>query len=133
VSGQPPVDPARLSSRALVQAYEQLINRHDFDLLAGLIASDAVFWFSDGSHRGLAAIRVAFEATWASLGNETYWLDRLDWLTESDTAAACIYCFNWRAEQGGRPISGTGRGTTVLRRAELGWQIVHEHLSGPGR
>lgn len=53
------------------------INRHDFSLLAGLIADDASFWFSDGTHQGLPEIRAAFEHTWQSLGNETYWLDDL--------------------------------------------------------
>ena len=71
----------------VLKAYEERINRHDFDLLVDLIAPDAVFWFSDGSHRGLADIRSAFERTWRSLQNETYWLDQLEWLAVGDHAA----------------------------------------------
>ena len=122
-------DPARLTPQALLQAYEQRINQHDFALLADLIASDAIFWFSDGSHRGIEAIRAAFEATWIALSNDTYWLTELQWVAEGDRAAACAYRFHWRSEQNGRPISGTGRGTSVLRLAASGRQIVHEHLS----
>lgn len=117
------------SPQGLLEAYQQRINQHDFDLLAGLIAPDAVFWFSDGSHQGIDAIRAAFEQTWAALGNETYWLDQLEWIADGDPAAACIYRFNWQAQQNGRPVAGTGRGTSVMRRTGMGWRIVHEHLS----
>jgi ketosteroid isomerase-like protein len=94
-----------------------------------LIALDAVFWFSDGSHRGLPAIRAAFEATWAALGNDSYWLDDIEWLAEADTAAVCLYRFNWRGTADGRAISGHGRGTTAFALIDGQWRIVHEHLS----
>ena len=118
-----------MSARDALKAYELDINRHDFDLLVELIAPDAVFWFSDGSHRGTAAIRAAFEQTWRNLHNETYWLDEVEWIADGDIAAACTYRFNWKADDNGQSISGSGRGTTVLRRAGGRWQIVHEHLS----
>ena len=118
-----------MTSREVLKSYELYLNRRDFDTLADLIAPDAVFWFSDGSHRGIAAIRAAFEATWRALPEETYWLDELEWLAETDRAAACTYRFNWRATRNGQPISGAGRGTTVLHHNGDRWQIVHEHLS----
>jgi ketosteroid isomerase-like protein len=118
-----------MTARDVLKSYEVLLNRRDFDALAELIAADAVFWFSDGSHRGLAEIRAAFDATWRALPEEIYWLDQLEWLAEGDLAAACAYRFNWRAVRNGEPISGTGRGTTVLSRSGGRWQIVHEHLS----
>jgi hypothetical protein len=58
------------TARDLLRAYEQRINTHNFDRLVDLIAPDAVFWFSDGSHQGIGAIRAAFERTWLSLSNE---------------------------------------------------------------
>ena len=118
-----------MTSREVLKSYELYLNRRDFDTLADLIAPDAVFWFSDGSHRGIAAIRAAFEATWRALPEETYWLDELEWLAEAGRAAACTYRFNWRATRNGQPISGAGRGTTVLHHNGDRWQIVHEHLS----
>ena len=115
-----------MSARDVLAAYENRINAHDFDLLLDLIAPDALFWFSDGSHRGIAEIRSAFEATWRSMGDdEKYWLDQLEWIAESDTAAACIYRFNWQS----RDRSGSGRGTTVFANTSAGWRITHEHLS----
>lgn len=124
-----------MTARKVLAAYADLINRHDFDQLTDLIAPDAVFWFTDGSHRGIEAIRAAFEATWRVMGeDERYWLDELQWIAEGETAAACTYRFNWTAAPEGKPLSGSGRGTTVLKRVDDRWWIVHEHLSaGPAR
>jgi ketosteroid isomerase-like protein len=119
-----------MSAREVLEAYEDRINRHDFDLLIEFIAPDASFWFSDGTHVGIAAIREAFERTWLTLADETYWLDQREWI-EGDTAAACTYRFNWTATLDGKPASGSGRGTTVLKREGDRWWIVHEHLSTP--
>lgn len=122
-----------MTARDTLAAYELRINRHDFDEVAELIATDAVFWFSDGSHHGIEEIRAAFERTWRALTEETYWLDEVSWIADGDEAAACVYRFNWQAVIDGRPASGSGRGTTVLRCADGRWQIVHEHLSAyPG-
>lgn len=115
----------------VLAAYEDRINRHDFDLLVPLIASDTTFWFSEGSYAGIDAIRGAFERTWASLNNDTYRLDGRDWIARGETVAACTYRFHWSTTVDGKPVSGEGRGTTVLRLGADGWRIVHEHLSSP--
>jgi ketosteroid isomerase-like protein len=114
-----------VNAQDTLKAYELRINQHDFDLLVELIAPDALFWFNDGSYRGIAEIRAAFERTWASFPLEAYWLDQLTWIAEGDVAAACTYRFNWRSGEN----SGSGRGTTVLAHTNTGWRIVHEHLS----
>ena len=117
----------------ILAAYEERINRHDFDLLVPLITPDATFWFTDGSYSGHAAIRAAFERTWATLNNDTYRLENRRWLAQGDAAAACSYHFVWTTTVDGKPLSGGGRGTTVLRRAFGSWLIVHEHLSADPR
>lgn len=114
---------------AVLALYEERINLHRFDVLVPLIAEDATFWFGDGSHQGIAAIRQAFEATWLSFVNETYWLEDLRWIARGDVAAACIYRFCWRATLDGVVQTGSGRGTSVFANRKQGWQIVHEHLS----
>jgi len=115
-----------VTARETLAAYAERINRHDFDLLTGLIAPDAIFWFSDGTHVGIAAIRRACEATWRVMGDdERYWLERHQWIADGSDAAACLYRFNWQTAT----ASGSGRGTTVLRRVDDRWWIVHEHLS----
>lgn len=117
------------TAEMVMDAYAQRINAHDFDLLEDLIDPDAVFWFSSGSHRGLPAIRSAFEATWNRLQNETYWLEDLASIASGEDSAAYLYRFSWRAEIAGVASEGGGRGTTVLARQAEGWRIVHEHLS----
>lgn len=119
-----------MTARAVLAAYADRINRQDFDLLTDLVAPDATFWFSDGTHDGIDAIRAAFEATWRIMGpDEQYWLDQHHWIAEGDTAAACTYRYNWKTTFDGKPASGFGRGTTVLRRVGDRWWIAHEHLS----
>jgi ketosteroid isomerase-like protein len=116
-----------MTARDVLAAYAERINAQDFDLLLDLIASDATFWFTSGTHRGIEAIRAAFEATWQVMGpDERYWLTDIEWVADGDAAASCIYQFNWSA----KGESGSGRGTTVLARTSAGWRIVHEHLSG---
>jgi hypothetical protein len=46
---------------AFLAEYARRTNTHQFAAVAPLIAADAVYWFSDGSHRGLDSIRLAFE------------------------------------------------------------------------
>ena len=119
-----------MTAQDVLDAYADRINRQDFSLLTELIAPDATFWFSDGTHSGIAAIRAAFEATWQVMGpSEHYWLDQLEWIADGEGAAACIYRFNWEITVEGRREAGSGRGTTVLRRVDDRWWIVHEHLS----
>jgi ketosteroid isomerase-like protein len=118
-----------MTPQDVLKQYESRINLHQFDAVAPLIAEDAVVWFNDGSFAGHEAIRGAFERTWASLADETYWLTDLRWIAVGDVAASCIYQFNWKTTIDGQEASGIGRGTTVLRKGANGWQIAHEHLS----
>jgi ketosteroid isomerase-like protein len=121
------------SAEEVMALYRARINDHDFGRLVSLVAEDAVFWFGDGSHVGLPAVRAAFEATWHRLQDETYWLEDFEWIASGNGAASCIYRFCWRATVDGVERSGQGRGTSVVREGGQGWQIVHEHLSAmPG-
>ena len=109
--------------------YQARLALHDFDALLPVIAEDAVFWFSDGDHKGIEAARRAFEAAWKAVENEVYTLEDLRWLAIGDSVASCIYNFHWKGMAAGEPVWGGGRGTTVLRKDAAGWRIVHEHLS----
>lgn len=109
--------------------YSEVINQHLFDALLQVLSDDVVFWFNSGSHRGIAAARLAFETTWSGIDDERYWLEDMNWLSDDESCACCIYRFRWQGIVGGAPADGGGRGTTVLRRETAGWVIVHEHLS----
>lgn len=112
-----------------IRAYEQATNSHDIANLRPLIASEAVYWFSDGSHRGRDAVLVAIAETFAIIRDETYRIEGLEWIARSENHAVCRYQFSWNGNIDGQPRSGTGRGTNVLVKTDEAWQVLHEHLS----
>ncbi|GER91505.1 hypothetical protein KDW_56670 [Dictyobacter vulcani] len=114
---------------AFMHAYEQRTNTHRFEEVAPLIADDAVFWFNDGSFQGKEAIRQAFEKTWAGIPEEQYAIENVQWLVDDEQAAVCVYLFRWQGKIDGQTIQGMGRGTSVLKKVNDHWQVVHEHLS----
>ncbi|MGR9463062.1 YybH family protein [Rhizobium leguminosarum] len=113
----------------LLAEYERSLAEHSFDAVESLISADAVFWFNDGSYSGHSAIRSAFEATFAAFPLERYWLENVEWIALSETSAACIYQFRWKATTSAGEVFGGGRGTTVMRIENGSWKIVHMHLS----
>ncbi|SDT33243.1 YybH family protein [Actinoplanes derwentensis] len=114
---------------AFMSWYEQATNRHDFGELAPLIAEDGTYWFSDGSHQGIDAIRAAVEKTFATILDEVYTIEGLEWVAVADELAVCRYRFRWSGTVGGEPASGAGRGTNVIVKRDGTWKMLHEHLS----
>jgi ketosteroid isomerase-like protein len=95
-----------------------------------LIDDDAVYWFSDGtSHVGKDAIERAIRRNFDAIKDETYRIGDVVWVAQSPDVAACVYRFDWSGMIGGKPASGSGRGTSVLARRGDSWVVVHEHLS----
>jgi ketosteroid isomerase-like protein len=114
---------------AFMTGYEQATNSHDIDRVAPMIAEDATYWFSDGSHRGLEEIKVAIERTFATIHDEVYEITDLEWVALGAEHAACRYRFSWTGVIDGEPRSGHGRGTNVIVRRDGEWRMLHEHLS----
>ncbi len=112
-----------------LKEYARRINTHQFDLVAPLIAEEAVFWFTDGSFLGRDSIRRAFEQTWSFIQQETYRIDNIEWIIRDSQSAACIYTFHWQGLVDGMVREGSGRGTSLLHKGSQGWQVMHEHLS----
>jgi len=57
---------------AFMKTYEEANNTHDIDRVAPMIAEDATYWFTDGSHHGLPQITAAIRGTFAAIHGETY-------------------------------------------------------------
>ncbi|MGH3254455.1 MAG: YybH family protein [Streptosporangiaceae bacterium] len=114
---------------AFIRAYEQATNSHDIAQLAPLIASDAVYWFTDGSHRGRGAVLAAISQTFATIRDEVYRINELEWISIDCSQAVCRYHFAWTGIVDGQARSGSGRGTNVLVKNDGAWQMLHEHLS----
>ncbi len=113
----------------LMDEYAARTNTHQFESVGDLIAENAVYWFREGSYRGREAIGQAFERTWAVIREEVYSVEEVEWLAVDTQTAVCIYTFRWQGMANGQSARGSGRGTSVLRNIDDGWQMVHEHLS----
>jgi hypothetical protein len=74
---------------AFVRGYEQATNSHDIARLAPLIAPEAGYWFTDGTHRGRDAILAAIAETFATIRDETYQIADLEWVAVGSTHALC--------------------------------------------
>lgn len=114
---------------AFLKQYEQANNSHEIDRVVPLIAEDAVYWFSDGSYRGLDAITGAIERTFGTIHGEKYEIKDLEWVVLAADHAVCRYRFFWTGAVDGQPRSGKGRGTNVIVRRDGAWKMQHEHLS----
>ena len=115
-----------------LRQYESVMRAHDLDGAMSMIAPDAEYWFSTGTrHAGHQNIRQAIARNFELIEQEDYRIHDIRWLVQTDACAVCLYRYTWSGTIRGQTMSGTGRGTNVLRRDDLGWQIVHEHLSKP--
>ena len=112
-----------------LKAYEHANNSHVWGNVEPFIASDATYWFTDGSYKGIETIRTAIEATFAKIQNEVYAIKDINWPLVTENEAVCTYAFSWKGVVNGQIASGNGRGTNVLKKRDGSWQIVHEHLS----
>ena len=119
-----------MSPNEFLKRYEAATGAQDLEGTLSLIAEDAIYLFSDQtSHVGKSAIKQVLVSNFASIQDETYRLDNVRWVASSDSVAACVYEFNWSGVIDGRPASGHGRGTSVIRKVEGDWLVAHEHLS----
>lgn len=114
---------------AFLRRYEQANNSHEIDRVVPLIAEDAVYWFSDGSYRGLDEITGAIERTFDAIHDEKYEIKDLEWVVLVPDHAVCRYRFFWTGVVDGQPQSGEGRGTNVIVKRDGAWKMLHEHLS----
>jgi ketosteroid isomerase-like protein len=112
-----------------LKEYENQTNTHVFENLRPLIAEDAVFWFPDGSYKGIYEIQKAFEATFSRIQDEDYHINNLEWLAIGPVLAVCVYNFHWTGVVNGKKAEGRGRGTNIVVRRNNTWQMLHEHLS----
>lgn len=112
-----------------MKKYEEAANSRNFENIKPLISENAVFWFSDGSYRGIRMIRSAFESTWNTIMDEVYSLSDMEWIHRSGSVAICIYRFVSTGKVHGEPFLATGLGTSVLVSDGSEWKILHEHLS----
>jgi len=118
-----------MDAKQVMKEYELASNSHNFENVKNLIAEDAVYWFSDGSHIGIDEIEKAFVKTFNKIKNEIYTIKNINWIVLEGNYAVCTYNFYWKGQINGKLEEGSGRGTNVLSKRNGKWQIIHEHLS----
>ncbi len=92
---------------------------------------DVCVTFSSGTvHRGLPAVRKAFEANFAAISCEKYKVSNVHWIHKGTETATYLFDFDWTGIIDGETASGGGRGTSVLVLKDQKWQLLTEHL-GP--
>ena len=121
----------RDTPEAAFERYRQLINTHDFERLAQtVIAPDALFVFTEKTHRGLSEVRAAFEQTWSVLPNEVYAMTDAQWLARDSSSALVVFRYSYRGTtKNGQVLSGGGHGTNLYKHTPAGWRLAYEHLS----
>ncbi len=111
-------------------AYERVMNARDLVAASRMIDGNAIYLFSNETvHRGRKAVLQAIANNFDSIQGETFSFANLTWFIETDEVAACIYDFSWSGLIEGKPVSGSGRGTSVLKRSGETWKVIQEHLS----
>jgi GxxExxY protein len=119
-----------MNHETALTTYVEKLNTHTWAQIAPYVTNDAVFIFTEGTFIGHAAAKAAFEKTFALIENEIFSLHNIVWTAVTEDVAACHYVFRWKGLISGQESSGGGRGTSILRRIDGRWLIVHEHL-GP--
>jgi ketosteroid isomerase-like protein len=111
------------------EVYEEASRAKRFEKLSPLVADNAVFWFVDGSFVGKPAIRQAFEDRWTRMRDEECTRTNVDWVVATYWTSACTFDFRSEHTVNDQRAAHNGRGTTLLRRIDGNWRIVHHHLS----
>lgn len=120
-----------MTPEEFVIAYEAALATQDWQAVAPLMHGDACVTFSSGAvHKGLDAVKKAFESNFAAISCEKYKVSNLHWVSQNSTQAIYLFDFDWSGILNGEPASGGGRGTSVLVNETGTWQLITEHL-GP--
>ncbi len=115
----------------LLHAYEAALATQSWERVAPLMHADVCVTFSNGkSFRGRNEVEGAFAANFAAIEDERYEISDVHWIAKDACHAACTYVFRWSGLVDGKPASGAGRGTSLMKHQGGTWLVLAEHL-GP--
>lgn len=117
--------------QTLTEFMEQyLSNSYDLAAILELVDDDAIYFFSNKSaHVGKEKVAAAIKKNFDTIQGDTYQISNLTWLCETADLAVCVYDFSWSGFIAEKEVSGTGRGTSVIKKHLQSWKVIHEHLS----
>ena len=114
-----------------INQYEAALATQDWLSVSPLIHKDACVTFSSGQvFHGKKAVQSAFERNFTLIQDEHYAIADLHWAKKTADYAVCLYTFHWSGLIDEEPVSGAGRGTSVIVKQNGKWLLLAEHL-GP--
>jgi uncharacterized protein (TIGR02246 family) len=115
----------------LMRDYEAALATQDWEQVEPVMHPDVCVTFSNGKHfRGRDEVQRAFTENFALIQDEHYEISDIHWVADDSCHAACTYTYRWSGQIGGKPASGAGRGTCLLKNEGDRWLVLAEHL-GP--
>lgn len=114
-----------------LQKYESALATQDWAQVEPLMHPDVSVTFSGGTYYGKSAVEPVFRKNFALIKDERYSISNVHWVIKDLSFAVCIYNFQWSGQIGGKPASGRGRGTAVLKNEKGSWLLLVEHLGPP--
>ncbi len=114
-----------------VTLYERALATQRWSEIGPLVHPEVCVTFSNGAvHKGVTAVRSAFEKNFSAIQDEEYRISDVHWIMRSQEFAVYLFEFEWSGLIDGCNAGGAGRGTSVLIRQGDDWKLLAEHL-GP--
>ncbi len=118
-----------MDAQEFVKSYEVALMTQDWKIVEPLISTIASVTFSDGTvHIGKGNVQKAFEKNFSIIKNEKYIIENVNWLIKEELYGVYLFEFRWTGIVNGNSVSGSGYGTSVIRKEEGKWKLLTEHL-----
>lgn len=116
-----------------INQYEAALASQDWTQVDSLVHQEACVTFSSGAvHKGKDAVRQAFEHNFSLIQEEMYRMENVHWAHKGEETAVYLFTFHWSGLINGKPASGAGTGSSVIKKSGEKWQLLVEHLGPEG-
>ncbi len=116
-----------------ITAYELALASQQWKNVEPLIHANACVTFSTGTvHKGIEAIKEAYEKNFSLIRNEKYSVTDVHWVSKTNHTAVYLFNFHWKGIINGVQAEGSGKGTATIVFEEGQWKLIAEHL-GAGK
>jgi len=110
--------------------YKTALASQNWERVEPLIHANACVTFSTGSvHKGIEAIKTAYERNFALIKNEEYVMADVHWLVKNQSIAVYMFNYSWKGIINGQLAGGKGRGTAVIVFENGSWKLMAEQLT----
>lgn len=118
-----------MAPEQFIQSYSAALATQQWRQVEPLIHANACVTFSTGAvHKGIDAIKKAYEHNFSIIKNEEYLVTDVHWVLKNNDTAVYLFNFSWKGIINGQSAAGKGKGTAVLVMETGNWQLITEHL-----